>query len=533
MKRFLRYAAGVLGAAVLLTSCATVKPVERESGAPYNLVVLHTNDHHGSTLARPDNDPAVLGRGGLAERAAFVDAVRAANANVLLLDAGDINTGSALSNMFSAEPDIIAYNAMGYDAVTFGNHEFDKDLGVLEKQMVQSRFAWLAANIRRANGKYLGKPYLVKEYPGFRVGILGLTTLRTQVIASPDKTLAFIPEPEAAIAAIKTLREKEKVDFVIILGHLGDVEEASGQITSVKLADALSSTDVALIVDGHSHSKFDAPRVVNGIPIVSANEWGKFVGEAHFTILDGKVANFAWKPVEITSKAFPPDQKIADIIKPYQDMADAGLKEVVMKTSAPFVFGNRLPRYRETAFGDLAADATAWHVRSTGVPVDFAFQNGGNIRAEIPAGDVTREHILTVLPFENYTYVLTLKGSDVIALFDFVGTVNQGAGGFLQVSKEVRYTLTFDGQGKNGALTNLTISGVPVDPNRLYKIATNDYLAGGGDGYTVLTRSTDTYNTSMLLSDVVVEYARTLPQPVNPAALTDGRITVAGGTAPP
>jgi 5'-nucleotidase/UDP-sugar diphosphatase len=166
------------------------------------------------------------------------------------------------------------------------------------------------------------------------------------------------------------------------------------------------------------------------------------------------------------------------------------------------------------------------------VNVDFAFQNGGNIRAEIPAGDVTKEHILTVLPFENYNYVVTLKGTDVIDLFNFIGTINQGAGGFPQVSKEVRYTVTYDDKGANGKLTGLTINGASVDPNRIYKIATNDYLAEGGDGYEALTRSTDTFNTSMLLSDVVVDYARTLPQPLNPAALTDGRITVVGGATP-
>jgi 5'-nucleotidase/UDP-sugar diphosphatase len=530
MKKFLQITAFALMAAVVFAACSSIQPVKRDSNAEYKLVVLHTNDHHGSTLARPDKD--VGGRGGLAERETFVKSLRLENPNLLLLDAGDINTGSALSNMFYAEPDIAAYNAMGYEAVTFGNHEFDKKIGVLEKQMAQAEFPWLSANIKRANGQYLGKPYIVKNYEGFRVGIVGLTTLRTLVIASPDKSLTFIPEIDAAREAVKTLREKEKVDFVIILGHLGDVLETPDQTTSLLLAEALSPADVALIVDGHSHSKFEEPKVVNGIPIVTANEWGKFVGEAHFTIKDGKVIGFEWKPVEITTASFPPDGAIAALIKPYQDKADASLKDVVMKTSAPFVFGNRLPRYRETPFGNLAADATAWYVRSTGVNVDFAFQNGGNIRAEVPAGDVTKETILTVLPFENYNYVLTLKGTDVIALFDFIGTINQGAGGFPQMSKEVRYTVTYDDKGANGKLSGLTINDAAVDPVKVYKIATNDYLAGGGDGYVALTKSTDTYNTSMLLSDIVEEYAKTLPQPIDPATLTDGRLTVIGGATP-
>jgi 5'-nucleotidase/UDP-sugar diphosphatase len=113
----------------------------------------------------------------------------------------------------------------------------------------------------------------------------------------------------------------------------------------------------------------------------------------------------------------------------------------------------------------------------------------------------------------------------VIELFSFIGTIKQGAGGFPQVSKEVRYTLTIDAD-KNGTISDVTIGGQPIDPDKYYKIATNDYLAGSGDGYTVLQRSVDTLNTSMLLSDIVVDYAKTLPQPVRPTL--DGRITVTG-----
>ncbi len=128
--------------AVLISIGCSATPVARIPGATYELTVLHTNDHHGTVLSKN-------GEAGLAERAAFVKSVRDSCGNVLVLDAGDINTGSALSNMFAAEPDIMAYNLIGYDAVTFGNHEFDKSLSVLQGQMQQSRFSWLSANIKK------------------------------------------------------------------------------------------------------------------------------------------------------------------------------------------------------------------------------------------------------------------------------------------------------------------------------------------------------------------------------------------------
>ena len=178
--------------------------------------------------------------------------------------------------------------------------------------------------------------------------------------------------------------------------------------------------------------------------------------------------------------------------------------------------------------GDLTSDAQVWYVRQNGLQADFALTNGGNVRAPLPAGDVTRENIMTVLPFENYLYVVTLSGADVIELFNFIGSISPGAGAFAQVSKEVRYTITYGADG-TGTISDVTINGEPIDPNRTYKIVTNDYLAGGGDGYEVLTRSTDTFNTSRLLSDVVIDYVQTLPQPVMPEV--DGRITIVGGVS--
>jgi 5'-nucleotidase/UDP-sugar diphosphatase len=481
---------------------------------------LHTNDHHGSVLPK-DN------KGGLAERATFIKQVRAANINVIVLDAGDINTGPALSNIFKAEPDIKGYNAIGYDAVAFGNHEFDHT-NRIDEQIPISTFTWISANIKKANGQYLGKPYIIKDYEGFRVAVIGLTTNNSTFLASPDKSLQFINEIDAAKAMVKIVRNKEKADIVIVLGHLGDVYENVGQITSVALAEAVPGIDI--IIDGHTHTKFEEPKYVNGVPIVSANEWGKFVGQGKLTIKDGKVAKLDWKPVEITPAAFPADPAVKAIIDPYVAQVDASMKDVVMKTSAKFEFGNRLPRYREVASGNLVCDATTWYLAQTGVTVDFSFHNGGNIRAELPAGDVTKEQIYTMLPFDNYIYVVTLKGSDVIELFDFIGQVKQGAGGWAQVSKEVKYTITIDAAG-DGKISNVTIGGKPIDPNKEYKIATNDYLAGGGDAYVALTKSTGTFNTSIILTDIIPDYVKTLPQPVAP--VLDGRITVIGGIVNP
>ncbi|GHV02334.1 protein UshA [Spirochaetia bacterium] len=515
----------VLVSLALIAGCATgAKPVAREAGKAYELLILHTNDHHGAVL--PNN-----GRGGLAERAAFVKQARAENPNVLLIDAGDINTGPALSNMFYAEPDFLSYNLIGYDVGTFGNHEFDKNFDTLKTQLAEAEFPLISSNIKTADGKYLGAgQYLVKDYPGFRVGLLALTTLRTLVIASPDKSLTFINEIDAAKAAVDVLRNKEKADIIIAITHIGDVKEGDDHVISPELAAAVPGIDI--IVDGHSHSFFEAPKKAGNTWIVSANEWGKYVGEGKLTVVDGKLAGFDWKPVEINTaevKTFAPDAEITALLAPYIAKAEASLKEVVGEAAEEFVFGNRLTRYQETAIGNLITDANVWYFKNVfNQDIDFAFHNGGNIRANLPKGKLTQEQILTVLPFENYLFIVSLKGSDVLELFKFIGTLPQGNGGFPQFSREVRYTI--DKTSGGGVVKDLTIGGVPVDPNKTYRFCTNDYLLGGGDGYTVLTKSENPFNTSLLLSYVVVEYIRSQGGVITPA--TDGRLTVIGGVTP-
>ena len=490
----------------------TTEKVHKE----YELTVLHTNDHHGTVVSKD-------GKAGLAERATYVKGIRNSYDHVLVLDAGDLNTGSALSNMFNAEPDIKAYNMIGYDALVLGNHEFDGSLEKLKQQMKLAKHPWIAANIVDSTGNPFVKPYIIKDFDGLKVGILGLTTVRTTVVASPDKSLQFLDEIETARKYVNILRNDEKVDLLILLGHIGSVEEAENQNTSLNIAASVAGID--LIIDGHSHSKFEEPLVINNTPIVSANEWGKFMGEGHFKIIDGKVDSFDWKPVEITTEAFPPDEEVLAMLDPYIEKANKSLKEVVMNTTSEFPFGDRLTRYQETAIGNLVCDATIYYVNKTGVSVDFAIQNGGGMRTAIPKGDVTKEDILTVLPFDNTLYVISLTGNEVLELFDFIASIPQGAGAFAQVSDGVQYTITYaDGVG---SISNLTIHGEPVNPDKTYKIITNDYLAKGGDGYTVFTKSKDSFNTSMSLSNAVIDYAQSLGSPISPK--TSKRITIVGG----
>jgi 5'-nucleotidase/UDP-sugar diphosphatase len=531
--------------AVFVQGCSS--PGVQDSDGAFKVILLHTNDHHGTVLP-------IDGQGGLAERATFVKQVRerAAKTNtpVLILDAGDVNTGSALSNMFEAEPDFKCYDAIGYDCMTFGNHEFDRmgndsSAAKLVKQLEWADFPIISANIKKSDGAFFGDApdtgYVVKVYTdaqgqSHRFGIFGLTTCRTVEIASPDKSLTFADEVDSAKAAVSALRMNENVDVVIALTHIGDVEEAPDHTTSVKLAQEVDGIDI--IVDGHSHTDFitahgGKPVIINGgsnkTAIVSASEWGKEVGYGVITIKDGVYTDFDWHAEAINTAdpatTYAPDPDVNAIIKPFKDQVDASLTEVIGRATAEFPYDKQVTRSKESALGDMVCDASVWYLAQQGKDVDFAFFNSGSFRAAIAKGDITRENVLTTLPHVNTVFVVSLTGEEVVKLFDFIGTIEQGAGAFPQFSSGARVVI--DKTQGAGKITSLSIGGKKVDNGKTYRVCTNDYIVNEGDGYP-LGNATDIYNSSALLSDVVCDYIKAQKGgAITPK--TDGRLTVKGG----
>lgn len=279
---------------LFFASCATVS-VSQSSG-PFQLVVLHTNDHHGHPLAfeySPGKNVA-----GLPARATYVNEIKAQYDNVLVLDAGDINTGEPESFFFNAETDIVGYNYIGYDAMALGNHEFDNPLTVLQKQMKDATFPFLCANIKNKDGSYLAKPYIIKEINGVKVAIFGLTTSETKIVGNPKIVGDLIIEDEVEVAKKLVPELRKKADIVICLGHLGIYDTYGSQI----LAQKVSGID--LIIDGHSHTYLEKPIVVNNTPIVSAYQWGIYMGKAILTIDKKKIVNFEWSadPINVQKK---------------------------------------------------------------------------------------------------------------------------------------------------------------------------------------------------------------------------------------
>jgi len=554
MKKFLLISA--LISAVFLASCNTTgdsttaqndamvqktseKVVEiKAGGGSGTLVVLHTNDHHGHPVSF-FNYPAP-GQGGLPARATLVNQIRDKNANVLVLDAGDISTGRPESMFFDTEPDILGYNYIGYDAAALGNHEFDKPHAVLKKQMGWAEFPFLSANVKYRNGDYVTKPYIIKDFGDFKVGIFGLTTTEINEIAGDVETVKdlVIEDEVKASKEMVSILQKERVDVIIALAHIGNYNNTDSGSRYV----AANVPEIDLIIDGHTHMPdikssghwdMSAPFVENGVSIVVTQEWGLQLGKAVLEIEDGEVTEVAWEMIPVNTKKkvdgeiqfigteIAEDQGLLDLLQPFADKVDSFLSVEIGTAAAQF--DSDKVRINETAVGDLVADSLLWKTKSMGA--QFAIVNSGGIRGSIPEGTITKKDIYSCVPYDNSVFVLTMSGADVLELFDTIGKVKQGKGGFPQVSSGVSFTI----DAGSGTVLDIMIDGKPLDPDGTYKISTNSFLAGGGDGYGVFRKASNRYDTAVFQRDVLIEYIQTFDGPLEPQ--TYNRFDVINGVS--
>jgi 5'-nucleotidase/UDP-sugar diphosphatase len=533
MNRTLRAFPFFLLALVFFWGCPWGEISAREGGSVHRLVVLHTNDTHGHPL-RFFHHPAP-DAGGLPARATLVKEIRSQNRNVLVLDAGDLNTGRAESNLFNAEPDIVGYNYIGYDAMVLGNHEFDHPLQVLRAQMGQAAFPFLAANVKTGKGEYLARPYIIRTFEGFKVAVLGLTTKDTPRMVHPDYVRGLVFEDEVGTAKKLVPILRRQADLVIALTHMGLYPSTNKG--SRRLATQVEGID--LIVDGHTHTRMDSPVVIDrGVSgrktwIVQAWQWGLVMGRVDISLQDGKVVALSFRSIPINLKTVerrsdgPPvyrligreikeDPELLAKLQPFAERVAATLSEVI--GYAERRFSSRHVRRQETAIGNLVADSMRWFTRRH--QVDFAIQNAGGIRGDLPAGALTKKHIHDILPFDNSVVVLTLRGSDVASLLAHMARVSKGRGAFPQLSKGVAITL----DRAAGRYTRALIDGRPIDPSRTYRIATNSYLAHGGDGYFMFLNACERYDTSVLQRDALIQYIKSLGGRLRPEVR--GRIKV-------
>ncbi len=529
---------GVALIGIGMVSWLLTTPGGDRPGEPFRLAILHTNDLHAHyDSVEPGGEPV---RGGVARVKTAVDEIRDETDDVLFLDAGDQFQGTLFFTVGGAAVVADVMNELGYDAMCLGNHEFDAGPAELARFIDLADFPVLSANTDALadpdlSGEIL--PYGLAQFGFGRepVGVIGLTAEHTAIASSPGPNVRFL---DAIATAQQTVDELERsgVDMIIALTHLGYERD-------LELARSVSGIDV--IVGGHSHTLLgpweDAagpyPTVVtsaSGEPVlvVTAGEWGEWLGRLDVTFTDDGLVNaYGGAPILIDG-TIPEDEGMLAVLAEYR-LAIEGLMTHRVGTAEVDLNGAREDvRVRETNLGDLICDAVLWKTRNLSATI--AIENGGGIRASIPAGEITMGQVLEVLPYGNRISVLSITGAELeTALENGVSQVEDGAGRFPHVGG-MRYA--FDPSAEPGTrIVRVEVrdaaSGtyVALDPGATYTLATNDFLADGGDDYTVLSHATERYDTGWLLSEALAEFLSG-HDPVAPEI--EGRIVEGGGDGP-
>jgi 5'-nucleotidase / UDP-sugar diphosphatase len=511
------------------------------AAAEFTLHILHINDFHSriesinafdSTCSAEDETEGEC-FGGVARLKTAIDAKRAEldGQNVVLLDAGDQFQGSLYFTTYSGQAEVEFMNLIGFDAMVFGNHEFNLGPDPLADFVEKAEFPVVYGNVDASGDNRLGpldKDPVILEVGGERVAIVGAVTTDVPEISSPGPTIGF-GDPIAYLTETVAALEADGIRHIVALTHVGTPED-------LRIAAAVPGLDV--IVGGHSHTLFSNtaegapyayPHFVEGpdgrqVPIVQVGAYSKYLGHLTLTFDDDGNVTAAEGDAMLLDAAVTPDEavlaRVRELAEPIQEL----MSEIVAEVAADIDGSRETCRAMECEMGNLVADAMLDRTRGQGVTI--ALQNGGGLRASIAGGTVTKGDVLAVLPFQNTLSTFNIAGSGIVAaLENGFSQVEEGAGRFPQVAG---LKVTWDPKAEPGSRVREVLvedggAWVPIDPEKVYAVATNNFMRNGGDGYSVLLdQGQNAYDFGPGLEDVLADY---LAAQQDYMPFTDGRIT--------
>ncbi len=501
------------------------------------LDIMWSNDVHGgidraqATFMNPEFPPQLGGGASAATLIKHVRSWQSPQRQSLLLDAGDFFQGRPVGTVTNGVAVIEYMNMIGYDAMTIGNHEFDILQADLEPTLEIANFPILTCNVidtRTGKIPWYAFPYTIVHRMGLRIGILGFTTTDTEKMSFPEnvRNIQFLDEKESVSKYVKILREEEKVDLVIVLGHAGlpyDVEstylsryDAKGNPRyatrtahwgwdAQEIAREVEGID--LFIGGHMHRGIPKPWIdpVTHNMVIQGYAYGSNLGMITLTIDPETKTVTGYELPAIREGAmltlfedqFFPDPEARELIEGYVAIAEEGMDEVVGYAKSHL---SRTNVDAQSPMGNTIVESMKYIVNA-----DFAFLNLGGVRAEIKSGPVTYRNIFDVMPFDNMVTSFTCDGRTLRRIIET--RVEGSRAGLIVAGVEVAYSRkrpNFD------RVTKLLIGGQPWDPDKIYTVATTDFLMQGNAGLTMLMSipPENVTNHNINLRDAIVKYFR-------------------------
>ena len=507
----------LLVVSMLMTGLAFAETAETEV-EHQPVVVLYTNDVHCGI-------EDAIGYAGLA---AYEKAYEKLGYEVILVDNGDAIQGGPIGTLSKGEYIIDIMNEVGYDVATIGNHEFDYGMDQFMALREKAQFPYVSANFCDLEGNPVLDPYVILELGDWKVAFVGASTPETFTKSTPtyfqdgegNYIYSFCQGEEGAklYAAVQKAVDDaraEGADYVFVLSHLG-TDGSSVPYTSSDLI--VNTTGIDAVLDGHSHSVWEQEIVLNaaGEEVILSSTGTKLNAVGALTIAsDGSISTALH-----TESLFQDEETeayLATVKAQYEETLNqvVATTDVALTTKDPAT-GERAVRTAETNLGDLCADAYRFVLGA-----DIAFVNGGGVRADIEAGDITYGQILSVHPFGNMACLIEATGQQILdALEMSARALPDENGGFLQVSglsyeinMSVPSSVVLDDENSfvdvsgERRVQNVLVDGAPIDPEATYTLASHNYmLKSGGDGMVMFKGDPILQDEVLIDNQVLINY---------------------------
>ncbi len=464
---------------------------------PEYVTILHTNDIHGrlEPFQYKDSNDLV---GGLARRETLIEQIEGTNKCAFTVDAGDIAQGSLFFNLFKGVPDVKLMSEAGYDFAVLGNHEFDKGLDFLKNMVKNADFPFLSANIKFTSDtelQYLIKPYIIKDCHGLKIAFIGITTPELDKLTN-TKGVEIYDNIDTAKELVKKLNSK--ADLLVVLSHSGITED-------LELAEAVPEIDV--IVGGHTHTLLKEPKVFNKNEdktlVLQAGEYGAHLGRLDIKVKNKKIENYYYELIPVDEK-IEPDMAIKNKVAILSNQIQQLTGELIGRLADPIGLQGDKIRSELIPAGSLVTES----IKHSFPQVDIVLQNSGGIRPykHLGPGAITLADIIRLFPFDNTIVTLELKGEHLKPVLERSSSLSPDDGGFLQ-SLGLEYTVN-ENDPPGSRVSNIKINGKPLDEDKFYKIAINNYIFNGGNGYTHFKEARNIKKTRVLVQKAIVKYIR-------------------------
>lgn len=470
------------------------------SFASDTLVILYSSEHHGVALPMIQTGEGVVG--GLARRATIVEEVRMEGAPVLVVDSGDILIGTPLSSWFRGEPDIRAMNLIRYDAMVAGNHDFDYGLDHLRRLVDLADFPILCTNLQSEQFDLPCRPSFVTRLGNVSIGVLGVVgksnfpeTFNREVA----KVLSLVDPVVSLESEALRLRSQYGVDLILVITHQ-DTEE------DLRILQTVEAVDV--IIGGHTEG-FDGLYVPGltqpvetvtrpGRVYVKTHRQGRTVGRLDLTVEGSSVLHARSTNVPVTS-SLSEEPRVQQLLDDYRQRFARHATQVVGHASVRLQGDRPVIRTQEANLGNFLADRMR-----TALDTDIALINAGQIRRSLETGPVTLGDVLAVLPFESALVTLDLTGAMIRQVLEHsVSQWPNHAGRFFQLSG---LEVIYNGTAKVGSrVSSVMVEGAPLELSKTYTVATDAFVADGGDGYDMFAHATNRIDHQTPLRDLLLK----------------------------